>query len=61
MTSKKWVAYARKNDQMYLLERENAECYELLNIQRDINACLISEAISKSMFWYDQNLEKASR
>jgi len=29
--------------------------------ERDSNACLLSEAISKFMFWYDQNLEKASR
>jgi len=25
--------------------------------KRDINACLLSEAISKFMFWYDQNPE----
>jgi len=46
---------------MYVSEREKIKSQLSGISERDSNACLLSEAISKFMFWCDQNLEKASR
>jgi len=55
------VAYACKKAPMYVSERGKLMGKISGVSERDSNACLLSEAISKFMFWYDQNLEKASR
>jgi len=55
------VAYACKKAPIYAKEERKFRCSILEISIRAINACLLSEAISKFMFWCDQNLEKASR
>ena len=55
------MAYACKKAPMYVSESDKLKSKISGISERDSNACLLSEAISKFMFWCDQNLEKASR